>query len=107
VKSVDERCSGCNDHIRSKGDHLRYIVVNTVGVDRPTDLKLGVAALDPAQLLQALTECLDPRLAFWLALVGTHQDANSRNLARRLLRSGTNRPRGGCTEQCEELASSH
>src|SRR5262252_2627553 len=77
---------------------------SSVGGVAKAKLDLDVAAIDPAQFLQALYQLPDPGLTFWVALREHTQKSDARHPAG-LLRPRRERPRGRrAAEQRDELA---
>jgi len=80
---------------------------SSVGGVAKAKVDLDVAAIDPAQFLQALYQLPDQGLPFWLALREHTQKSDARHRAG-LLPSRRERPRGGrAAEQRKDLAPSY
>src|SRR5262249_24743992 len=77
-----------------------------VSICRPAELDPRVAALDPAQLLEALQECSVTGLRFPVVRSQTHYDTNAPH-ALTLLPARRERPRSGAANQRDELAPFH
>jgi hypothetical protein len=71
----------------------------------PARVKLHISALDPAQLLERLSECRNVGLRFGIVRSRVHENADPAHpLA--LLRTRQERPRRRAAEQRDEVASS-
>src|SRR5262245_56292849 len=76
-----------------------------VSICRPAELDSRVAALGPAQLLEALQECSVTGLRFPVVRSQAHYDTDAPD-ALRLLRARRQRPRGcRAAEQCDDVAA--
>jgi hypothetical protein len=78
--------------------------MSSIGItDAPAGVDPHVAAINPAQLLQALQECREASLALRIVRRQAHEHANASHLLR-LLRARRERPRGRADEKRDELA---
>src|SRR6516225_7397663 len=72
-----------------------------VSICRPAELDSRVAALGPAQLLEALQECSVTGLRFPVVRSQAHYDTDAPD-ALRLLRTRRERPRGCSAAECSQ-----
>src|SRR5262249_18917078 len=77
-----------------------------VSICRPAELDSRVAALGPAQLLEALQECSVAGLRFPAVRGQAHYDTDAPD-ALGLLRTRRERPRGGAAEKGDEFPPPH
>ena len=61
--SGDRRATG-QDDVRCQRDQFGHVLANVVGICRPAELDLRVAAVDPARLLEGLQKCSVTGLRF-------------------------------------------
>src|SRR5262249_48369584 len=102
-----DRAASSQDDVWRQRDQFRRIFAKAVGIaGPPARVNLQVAALGPAQLLQALQERRNAGLTLWIVGHGHEHGDPPHSLA--LLRARCKRPRGSRTaEQRDELAPSH
>src|ERR1700730_12889483 len=99
--------AGGKHHVRAQFNQLgcEHRGVPCIGVAK-AKVDLDVAAIDPAQFLQALYQLPDQGLPFWIALREHTQKSDARHRAG-LLRARRERPRRRAAEQREGLAAFH
>src|SRR5262249_30613161 len=102
------RAPGREDHVRRKRDQLRRVPAYAVGIAAtPANIDAKIAAHIPTELLHALLERGEIRLALQIVACDIHQDADAPHPLS-LLRARRERP--PCrspAEQSDELAASH
>jgi hypothetical protein len=102
------RTASSQDDVRRKRNQFRCVSASSIGITgAPAGVDPHVAAIDPAQLLQALQECREASLAFRIVRRQAHEHADAPHLLG-LLRARHERPRRcRAGEQRDELAPLH
>jgi hypothetical protein len=102
------RAGGGKDDVRCELDQLsRVSPIETGIVSGPAGINLQIAALGPAEFLQALCERRDARLTFRLIRAEVHQHANAAHSVG-LLRPRCERPDNyGTNNSFDETTPSH